>query len=211
MRDINSARLIYWLNVVLILAVIVVMLADLLPPELAFLIGVAIALPLNFSSAKVQMDRLRAHAPNALMMAAVIVAAAVFLGVLNKSGMLDAVAKSLLVVMPDAVGPHLHLIVGAFGVPMDMLTSTDAYYFSILPLVESTGSEFGVDPASTAHALIVGNIIGTFVSPLSPAMWLALGLAGANVGKHIRYSFLITWAFSIVMLAAALLMGIIAF
>lgn len=211
MRDINRGRLIYWLNVALTLAVIVVMLADVLPPELAFLIGVAIALPLNFTSAKVQMDRLRAHAPNALMMAAVIVAAAVFLGVLNKSGMLESVAKSFLAVMPDAIGPHLHLIVGAFGVPLDMLTSTDAYYFSVLPLVDSTASGFGVSSASTAHALIVGNIIGTFVSPLSPAMWLALGLAGANVGKHIRYSFLIMWGFSIVMLAAAVVMGIVTF
>lgn len=207
--QINKSRVIYWTNVILALAVIATMLADLLPPEMAFLIGVAIALPLNFNSSKLQMDRLKAHAPNALMMAAVIISAAVFLGVLNESGMLESVALSMLAVIPDAVGPYLHLIVGSLGVPMDMLTSTDAYYFSVLPLVDATAGQFGVDSASTAHALLVGNVIGSFVSPFAPAMWLALGLAEANVGKHIRYSFMIMWGFSIVLLFAAVLMGII--
>ncbi|HIX00005.1 MAG TPA: citrate transporter, partial [Candidatus Nesterenkonia stercoripullorum] len=154
--------------------------------------------------------RLKAHAPNALMMAAVIIAAAVFLGVLNESGMLESVALSLLAVIPDAVGQYLHLIVGALGVPLDILTSTDAYYFSVLPLVEATAGQFGVDTASTAYALVIGNIIGTFVSPFAPAMWLALGLAEANIGQHIKYSFLIMWGFSIVLLLAAVLMGIVA-
>ncbi len=209
-NDINSGKAVYWINVVLALAVIATMLADLMPPELAFLIGVAIALPLNFSSSKKQMARLKAHAPNALMMAAVIIAAAVFLGVLNESGMLESVALSLLAVIPDSVGQYLHLIVGALGVPLDMLTSTDAYYFSVLPLVEATAGQFGVDTASTAYALVIGNIIGTFVSPFAPAMWLALGLAEANIGQHIKYSFLIMWGFSIVLLLAAVLMGIVA-
>lgn len=208
---INSSRVIYWINVALALAVVATMLADLLPPEMTFLIGVAIALPLNFNSAKHQMDRLKVHAPNALMMATVIIAAAVFLGVLNESGMLESIALSLLVVIPESVGPYLHLIVGAFGVPMDMLTSTDAYYFSILPLVDATASQFGVASTSTAHALLIGNVIGTFISPFAPAMWLALGLAEANVGRHIRYSFLIIWGFSLVLLLAAVLLGIITF
>lgn len=210
-RDINTGRPIYWTNVILALAVIATMLADILPPELAFLLGVAIALPLNFSSAKKQMDRLRAHAPNALMMAAVIIAAGVFLGVLNESGMLESIALSLLGVIPESVGQYLHLIIGALGVPLDMLTSTDAYYFSLLPVVEATASQFGVDAASTAYAMLIGNVIGTFVSPFAPAMWLALGLADANVGQHIKYSFMIMWGFSLVLLLAAVLMGIVAF
>ena len=37
---------------------------------------------------------------------------------------------------------------------------------------------------------------------------LALGLAGANVGKHIRYSFGIMWAFSLVLLLSAVLVGV---
>ncbi len=205
----NSARWVYWANVVLALGIIAIMLADILPPQFAFMLGVAIALPLNFKGSNLQMERIRAHAPNALMMGAVILAAAVFLGVLNESEMLESVALSTLAVLPEGLGPNLHLAMGALGVPMDLLTSTDAYYFSVLPLVDATASQFGTGSMEIAHGMLIGNIIGTFVSPFSPALWLALGLAGANLGEHLRYSFLIVWGFSILMLLAALGLGIL--
>ncbi|MBU5909401.1 hypothetical protein JVW25_22240, partial [Vibrio cholerae O1] len=62
-----------WMNIVLTLAVILSMLINIAPPEFAFMIGVSLALVINFKSVDEQMERLRAHAPNALMMAAVII------------------------------------------------------------------------------------------------------------------------------------------
>jgi len=208
-RDIASGRWVYWANVVVTIAVLTVMMGGWFPPELTFMIGVGIALPLNFRSASAQMSRIKVYAPNALMMATIIIAAAVFLGVLRESGMLESIALSLLAIMPASVGSVLHLIVGGLGVPLDMLTSTDAYYFSVLPLTDATASQFGVSTASTTYALMIGNNIGTFISPFSPAMWLAIGLAGASYGKHLRYSFFIMWGFSIALIAAAIAMGIV--
>lgn len=68
-----------------------------------------------------------------------------------------------------------------------MLTSTGAYYFFVLPLVEATAGQFGVASVSTAYALLIGNVNGTFVSPFAPAVWLAMALADADIGKHLRY------------------------
>src|SRR5699024_3266254 len=147
--------------------------------------------------------RLKAHAPNALMMAAVIIAAGMFLGVLNETGMLEAIAVSFIHIIPNAVGPYLHIIVGIFGVPLDLLTSTDAYYFAILPIVEHTVGKFGVSYVLAAYALLSGNIIGTFVCPFSPALWLAIVLAEANIGTYIKYVFFWIWGFAIVMLIIA--------
>ena len=48
------------------------MLAGWLDPALSFVLGVSVLLPMNFNSAKLQIDRMKAHAPNALMMASVI-------------------------------------------------------------------------------------------------------------------------------------------
>ena len=110
-----------------------------------------------------------------------------FLGVLNETGMLKAIATDFIKIIPDAVGPYLHIIVGIFGVPLDLLTSTDAYYFAVLPIVEQTASQFSA--VSAATAMVIGNIIGTFVSPFSPALWLAIGLAEANMGTYIKYAF----------------------
>src|SRR5699024_10045280 len=99
-NKINAHPVIYWLNVVVVIAVITTMLAGWLDPAFSFVLGVAVLLPLNFNSARLQIDRMKAHAPNALMMASVIIAAAVFLGVLNESGMLENVALAMLQIIP---------------------------------------------------------------------------------------------------------------
>ncbi len=143
------------MNTALTLAVILAMLINIAPPEFAFMIGVSLALVINFKSVDEQMERLRAHAPNALMMAAVIIAAGMFLGVLNETGMLKAIATNLIKVIPAEVGPYLHIIVGLLGVPLDLLTSTDAYYFAVLPIVEQTAGQFGVPSVSTAYSMVI--------------------------------------------------------
>ncbi|PIC86327.1 citrate transporter [Sporosarcina sp. P20a] len=200
-----------WINVIIAVSVIGLLVWGKVPAGFIFMVGFSIALPLNYRSVNEQMDRIKAHAPNALLMAAIILAAGSFLGILNGANMLDSIATDLVKVLPAIIVPYLHIIIGLFGVPFDLLLSTDAYYFALLPIVEQVVSSFGVPSISIAYALIVGNIIGTFVSPFSPALWLALGLAGLEMGKHIRYSFLIMWGFSIVLFLITMAMGVITF
>ena len=200
-----------WINVIIAVSVIGLLVWGKVPAGFIFMVGFSIALPLNYRSVNEQMDRIKAHAPNALLMAAIILAAGSFLGILNGANMLDSIATDLVKVLPAIIVPYLHIIIGLFGVPFDLLLSTDAYYFALLPIVEQVVSSFGVPWISIAYALIVGNIIGTFVSPFSPALWLALGLAGLEMGKHIRYSFLIMWGFSIVLFLITMAMGVITF
>lgn len=198
-----------WLNALIIILVIGSLVAGIMPAGLAFLIGVAIALPINYRSTKEQMERIRAHAPNALTMASIIIAAGLFLGILNGTGMLTAIANDAVQILPSFMSSYLHIIVGILGVPFDLLLSTDAYYFALFPVVEQIGLSFDIDSLSTAYAMIIGNIVGTFVSPLAPAVWLALGLSGLEMGKHLKFSFFWMWGLSIVLLFIATLMGII--
>ncbi|TDL57683.1 citrate transporter [Paenibacillus dendritiformis] len=198
-----------WVNACLAIAVVGVLVAGIIPAGLAFMIGVSIALPLNFFKVNDQMERLRAHAPNALTMASIILAAGLFLGILNGTGMLTAIANDAVTILPGSIAPYLHIIVGLLGVPFDLILSTDAYYFALLPVVDQIASGFGVASLSTAYAMVIGNIVGTFVSPLSPALWLALGLAGLEMGRHIRYSLFWIWGISIVLVITAIFMGVI--
>ncbi len=198
-----------WLNALIIILVIGSLVAGIMPAGLAFLIGVAIALPINYRSTKEQMERIRAHAPNALTMASIIIAAGLFLGILNGTGMLTAIANDAVQILPSFMSSYLHIIVGILGVPFDLLLSTDAYYFALFPVVEQIGLSFDIDSLSTAYAMIIGNIVGTFVSPLAPAVWLALGLSGLEMGKHLKFSFFWMWGLSIVLLLIATLIGII--
>ncbi|WP_205136283.1 CitMHS family transporter [Virgibacillus halotolerans] len=198
-----------WINVILAVGVIGILVWGIIPAGFAFMIGVSVALPINYPKINDQMERIRVHAPNALMMATIILAAGSFLGILTGTGMLDSIATDVVKILPAFVAPYLHLIIGFFGVPFDLLLSTDAYYFALLPVVDQIASGFGIGSLSTAYAMVIGNIVGTFVSPFSPALWLALGLAGLEMGRHIRYSLLWMWGLSIVLLFVAVLLGVI--
>ena len=199
-----------WVNALITVALIGVLVSGLASPAPTFLVGTALLLVINFASLEDQSDVLRRHAPTALSMAGVILAAAMFLGILDGTGMLEQIALSLITVLPEAVGPYIHIIVGLLGVPLDLATSTDAYYFSVLPIVQQTAEAFGVSGMGAASAMIVGNVIGTFVSPFSPALWLALGLARGEMGKYIRLAFPVCWAFSIALVLGAWAFGIFA-
>lgn len=206
----RKARWVMAVNVVMSLSVLGILVSGILPPAPAFLIATSLAMVINFPGGDEQAKTLKRHAPNALAMAGVLISAAMFLGVLNGSGMLEQIALTLLAVLPAALGPWIHVVVGLLGVPLDLMTSTDAYYFSVLPIVQETAGAYGVTGLGAASALIIGNIIGTFVSPFSPALWLGVGLAQANIGKHIKLAFPIAWALSIVLVLLALFMGLLA-
>ncbi|WP_078428100.1 CitMHS family transporter [Alkalihalobacterium alkalinitrilicum] len=198
-----------WFNLLLTIGLVGMLVWGIIPAGFVFMIALSIALPLNYHTVDEQMQRIKAHAPNALLMATIILAAGSFLGILGGTGMLDALATDLVMILPEFIVPYLHLIIGVLGVPFELVLNTDAYYFALLPVVEQIVTSYGVDTVSAAYAMVIGNIIGTFVSPFSPALWLALGLAGLEMGKHIRYSFFWVWGFSIVLLVVAILIGII--
>ncbi|POZ60621.1 CitMHS family transporter [Chromobacterium alticapitis] len=199
----------FWINVALFLTVIGTLISGVLPSGYVFMIGLGVALLINYPNVDEQLERMRAHAPNALLMGAIILGAGSFLGVLNGSGMLKAIAADLVRVLPDGAAPHLHLILGVFGLPLDLVLSTDAYYFALLPVILEIVTGYGVEAATAIYALQIGNVIGTFVSPFSPALWLGLGLAGLDMGRHLRYSLLTMWAFSLALMGCGVGLGLI--
>ena len=184
-----------WINAILLLLV-------------KFMIGLCAALLINYPGGKLQMDRMAAHAPSALSMGMIILAAGSMLGIFTGTGMLSSIAQDLVQVLPESMVPMLHIVLGVFGLPMELVLSTDAYYFGLLPVTLEVVATHGVAPSEVVYALTIGNIIGTFISPFSPALWLALGLAGLDLGRHIRYSLWWMWGFSLILFMVAWAMGL---
>lgn len=73
---------------------------------------------------------------NVLMMVVVIIVVGMFLGVLNEIGMFKVIVMNLIKVIFVEVGLYLYIIVGLFGVLLDLLISIDVYYFVVLLIVE---------------------------------------------------------------------------
>ena len=196
---------VYWVNVFVTVCLIASLMLRLVPIELSFMIALAIALPLNFPKVKDRADRIKAHSSGALMMALIILSAGVFLGILDGSGMLKALANSIIDILPTGILNNISTIVAIFGVPFELILNTDAYYFGLLPIVSEVASSFGVTPETTSYLMLVSNVAGTFISPFSPALWLAIGLAGIDIGKYIKYSFMWIWMMSIFLLICTMI------
>ncbi len=204
----NEQAVNFWPNVMLILMTVICLAFGIFSAAYTFMIAFSVALLINYPNTKEQAKVLAKHAPQALNMAAIILAAGAFLGILGGTGMLESIARDCAAILPASWIPSFHILVGIFGVPLDIFTSTDAYYFALLPIVQQISATAGVDPTSVVYAMAIGNNAGTFVSPFAPAVWLAVGLAGVEMGKHLRYSFFWIWAFSFYTLGIGYLLNL---
>lgn len=200
----------FWVNVALTVAVIAALVSAAATPELIFLIAVVVALLINYPGLKDQTDRIEAHAKGAMLMATTLIAAGVFLGILEGSGMIEAMAKTAAGALPDGAAPVLPVLVAVLAVPLSLVFGPDPYYFGVLPVLISVGEIHGIAAADIAQASILGEeTVGFPISPLTGSFYLLVGLAGVDIGKHIRHLIGWAWLVSMVMLAVALITGVI--
>lgn len=198
-------------NVALTLIVIVCLIFLDVPSYFLFMVGCAVALLVNYPGAMLQNKIIKSHSGPALMMASTILAAGVFLGVLEESEIMVHMANVLASFIPEAMGRFLPLIIGILSVPLTLLFCTDSYFFGLLPVLIGIGNEFGVNPAHTAIAMVVCRNCATFISPVVPATFLGTGLAGVEIKDHIKASFFWIWGVSLVCLIAGMVLGVLHF
>ncbi|MGN1191383.1 MAG: CitMHS family transporter [Dorea sp.] len=201
----------FWFNVVLTLAIIVCLIFLEVPSYYTFMIGCAIALLVNYPGAKLQNKIIKSHSGPALMMASTILAAGVFLGVLEESEIMMHMANVLASFIPNSMGRFLPLIIGILSVPLTLLFCTDSYFFGLLPVLIGIGNEFGVNPAHIAISMVVCRNCATFISPVVPATFLGTGLAGVEIKDHIKSSFFWIWGVSLICLIAGIVLGVLKF
>ena len=198
-------------NVILTLAVIIVLVMDIFPSYYVFMVGCALGILVNYRGKKLQNSIIKSHAASGLTKASTIMCAGVFLGVLSKSGIMEKMAIMMASVIPAPMGKFLPIIIGILSVPLALLFDTDSYFYGLLPVLISVGNQFGVNPAHIAIAMVVCRNCATFISPVAPATYLGIGLAGVEIKDHIKYCFGWQWGVSLICLVAGLILGVITF
>ena len=205
-------------NIILTVAVIALLIYDLFPSYVPFMLGVAIAILINYPGAKMQKRIINAHAGPALMMCSTLMGAAVLMGILVKSITVDGsdipsvvtcMADLIKMVLPASLGQHLPLVIGVLSVPLALAFDTDSYFYGMLPVMIGIGEGFGVGALPIAVAMVVCRNCATFISPMVPATLLGVGLADVDIKDHIKNSFLWVWGFSILCMIFAVIVGIL--
>jgi CitMHS family citrate-Mg2+:H+ or citrate-Ca2+:H+ symporter len=190
----------FLVNLVLTLILITGMIVARLDPVVVFMVGLVLALWVNYPDLKVQRERLDAHSRAALLMVGVLFAAGAFTGILKESGMLDAMTRSAIAFAPPRLAPHLPFALGLLSMPLSLLFDPDSFYFGVVPVLADAGSAFGIPPIQIAQAAVLGQMTTGFpVSPLTPATFLIVGLAGVELREHQKFSFPFLFAASVLM------------
>ncbi len=199
-------------NAIWTLLVIGMLVWNQLPAYLVFMIGLSVTFLVNYPSIEEQNEALKKHAGSALMISATMLAAGVMVGIMEGTGMIEAMAAVLTNIIPDILGRFTHVIFGVFALPMGLMVSTDAYFFGFMPPLLEVGAQFGVEPTSTALAMLIGKNLSLMISPLVPATYLALGLVeDVDYKAHLKFSAKYLWVASVILLAFAFIIGIIRF
>jgi CitMHS family citrate-Mg2+:H+ or citrate-Ca2+:H+ symporter len=198
-----------WINLGLTLVMIAGMISLKLEPVAVFMVGVVLALEINYPDLQMQRERIDAHARAALMMAGVLLAAGAFTGIMRESGMLAAMAKAAVALAPPGSGAHLPVVLGVISMPLSLLFDPDSFYFGVLPILAEVGKTFGVAPVHMAQAAVLGQMTTGFpVSPLTPATFLIVGLTGVELADHQKFTIPFLFGASVLMTAACIIFGV---
>ncbi|KJF23395.1 citrate:proton symporter [Rhodococcus sp. AD45-ID] len=208
-RDTLRPKLL-WFNAALTTVLLVVLVMDVLPIPVLFMIASSIALAVNFPAVKDQGEAIARHSASIVSVVAMVLAAAVLTGVFQGTGMVEAMAEWLLQVIPDAMGSHLAVITGVLSIPLTFFMTNDAFYFGVLPVLSETAAQYGIEPVEMARASITGQAVH-MQSPLVPAILLLVTLAGVSLADHHKKVLWRAGLISITMLVVGVALGQIPF
>ncbi len=190
-------------NALLTVALMIALVLGAMPLPVLFMLGFALAVLLNIPTVEEQKAMLTTHAANVIAVAGMIFAAGIFTGILSGTKMIDAMADSVITLIPAALGPYMTVVTGLLSIPFTFFISNDAFYFGVLPILAKAGAAYGIAAAEMGRASLVGQPVH-LLSPLVPSTYLLVGLVDVPFDEHQRYT--IKWAFAtaIVMLVAGL-------
>ncbi|MED3898263.1 citrate:proton symporter [Priestia aryabhattai] len=181
-----------WFNFVLTLVLLVCLIMDFIPLMILFMVAFAIALLVNYPNIKDQQKRISSHAANAVAVVSIIIAAGIFIGIMSGTHMIDAMAKTLVAIIPDVLGPYLPVIVALLSAPLTFVMSNNAFYFGVLPIIAQAAEAYGISAAEIGRASILGQPVH-IISPLIAAAHLLMRMVEIEFIDLQR--FLMKWAF----------------
>lgn len=190
-------------NLLLTIALLTALLTAVLPLPVLFMVAFAIAAAVNFPQIAAQKEFLQRHASNVMLVIVLVFASGIFTGILSGTKMADAMAHSLMQLIPSYLGQHLPVITAFASLVFTYFMANDPFYYGVLPIIAKTAASYGIEPVQIARASILGMPLHA-MSPLMAANYLLLGVVGVDF--YAQQRFMLRWALacSLLMIMAAL-------
>jgi CitMHS family citrate-Mg2+:H+ or citrate-Ca2+:H+ symporter len=197
-----------WVNAALTAVLLGLLIKGALPLPVLFMIFFAIAIMINYPKLEEQKERIAEHAANVVPVVSLIFAAGIFVGILQGTKMVDAIATSVIAAVPAWMGPYMAIVTGVLSIPFTFFISNDAFYFGVVPILAKAAAVYGISAAEIGRASIIGQPVH-LLSPLVASTYLLVGMSKIEFGDHQRYTLIWSISASLVMLVAAVVFGVI--
>ena len=178
-----------WVNLIITIIVLGALLSQKVPANVAFEVGTALALIINFRSLKDQRAAISLQADGIIHTVGMILAAGIFMGVLTESGMATAMGNHIVGLIPKSMSSHFLGLTSLISIPGTFFLSNDAYYFGVLPVLLKAGAAYGFTPLQVGIAALTGQAVH-LLSPLVASIYLLLNLTDQDLGEWQKFCFL---------------------
>lgn len=161
-----------------------------LPNQMLFIVGTIIALLVNYPKLKDQSARIGANGGDVVQVVILIFGAGIFMGLFQGDtelglSMSDAIAQSLITIIPQQLAGFWGLIVALISAPGTFFISNDGFYFGVMPALCEAGYAYGFTPMQMALASVMGQAFH-LLSPLTAFIYLLLRLTDQDLGEWQR-------------------------
>jgi CitMHS family citrate-Mg2+:H+ or citrate-Ca2+:H+ symporter len=197
-----------WVNALMTISLIVILMKGFIPAPVLFILASTVALLINYPRLKEQQKLLKAHGANIFLVSGMIFAAGIFSGILTGSKMIEAMAHTVVSLIPQEHASLLPTLTALTSMPASMLFTPDAYYFGVVPVLSQAAGHYGLDPLQIGRAALLGQMtVGFPLSPLTASTFLLVGLTEVELGDHQKFIFKWALGTTVVMTLVALLTG----
>lgn len=190
-----------WINAIMTIGAVIMLVLGTFPSVFIFLVGTALAVLINYRSLKDQKARISDNAGDALQVSILVMAAGIFMGLFTNSGMSDALASSMIYMIPDQLGRFWGLVTAVVSAPGTFFLSNDAFYYGVLPVFAEAGYRYGYTALELGTASLLGQAFH-LLSPLVAFIYLLLNLTGLDMGEWQKES--AKWAIGIFVIFIAM-------
>lgn len=199
-------------NLGLIFLVLGLLISGVVKPMIAFMVGVSLALIINYQDPATQRKLLEDKGKDAIGLTCIIFSAGVLMGIMGQSGMSAAMATTLVKLIPAAISKYMAPIIGVLTVPLSILFDADSYYYGIMPILIETAEALGTSGIDIARASMIGQTtVGWPVSPMVGTFYLFTGLLDLDIGAWQKYCLKYFILVTVAMTAFACVTGLFTF
>ncbi len=196
----------FWVNLILTIGVVATLLLGVMPSAMCFVVGTVVALTINFPDLKEQRQVVSSYAAEIMNVVIMVVGAGVLMGILNGTGMSDAIGQSLVSLMPESLSKYFGVVIAFISAPGTVALSNDAFYYGVMPVLANTAMSYGFSELQIAFASMIGQAFHQ-LSPLVAAIYLLVEMTDTTLDKYQKFCFPWKTGLFIIYLVCGLLSG----